>query len=298
MDAATIFFGGGTPSLMPVESMAKIINRIAQNFHIPPDCEISLEANPGTLDATRLDEFIAAGITRLSIGVQSLDDARLNFLGRRHNAADAMRLLNASMRRNIQASADFIYGLPGDTPEYITQLCHQINDIGLQHCSMYELTIEANTPLGQMKLDMPDNNAMAHMYENIGTQLNLARYEVSNYAAPGHECRHNANIWDGAPYIGIGRGGAGRVLIDDKWYEQMGGGELFQEISNTTRAVEKVITGMRTVRGVRITPDTANIINMDFVRSNPNLIKSDGNHIAATAKGMLILDNLLLNLIK
>lgn len=294
----TVFFGGGTPSLMPVKNWGRIIERIGQKFRMTPDCEISLEANPGTLDAKKLDDFIAAGVNRLSVGVQCMDDERLRFLGRRHSAATARELINTAMRRRVRLSGDFIYGLPGDTPEYIAQLCRQINDIGLQHCSMYELTIEPDTPLGKMRLDMPDNDAMARMYENIGAYLAIPRYEVSNYAAPGAECRHNMNVWAGAPYIGIGRGAMGRVLIDSKWYEQMGAGELFCEISAATRAIEQVITGMRTTRGVRLTPDVMAVIDTDFVKRNPELIQSDGATIAPTAKGMLILDNLLIKLIR
>ena len=154
----TIFFGGGTPSLMPTGIFAKIITKISQCFHICPDCEITLESNPGTLDAARLDRFIAAGVNRLSVGVQSLDDGELEFLGRRHTAAEALRLINAAHARNIKLSADFIYGLPGHTTETVAKLCRGINQIGLGHCSLYELTIEPATPFGKMNLAMPSNS--------------------------------------------------------------------------------------------------------------------------------------------
>lgn len=171
--------------------------------------------------------------------------------------------------------------------------------MGLQHCSMYELTIEPNTPFGKMNLDMPTNDEMADMYTAIGQTLNLPRYEVSNYAVHGAECRHNQNIWDGAPYIGLGRGAAGRILIDDQWYEQMGNNELFKKIDNNTRATERIITGLRQVRGVQIDDMTRRVINTDFVKQNPELLRiTSDNRIAATERGMLVLDDLIMNLIR
>lgn len=294
----TIFFGGGTPSLMPTGIFAKIITKISQCFHICPDCEITLESNPGTLDAARLDRFIAAGVNRLSVGVQSLDDGELEFLGRRHTAAEALRLINAAQARNIKLSADFIYGLPGHTTETVAKLCRGINQIGLRHCSLYELTIEPATPFGKMNLAMPSNSAMADMYATIGECLHLPRYEVSNYATADSQCRHNANIWDGMPYIGIGRGAAGRIYTDGRWFEQMGDNALFAPISDDARATEKIITGMRTMRGVKITPDVERIIDWGWVGNNPLLIQKHGDRLCATGHGILTLEHMLLQLTK
>lgn len=206
-------------------------------------------------------------------------------------------MLNAAIKHNIRVSADFIYGLPGDTVQDVANMCRDINTLGLQHCSMYELTIEPDTPLGKSNPIMPLNNDMAEMYNVIDETLTLPRYEVSNYAATGQECRHNLNIWDGAPYIGIGRGAAGRILIDDIWYEQMGGGELFNPLDNDARATERIITGMRTIRGVKLDKITTPAINMEFVVHNPDLVvRTTDNRIAATKRGMLILDDLVLKL--
>ncbi|MBO7066215.1 MAG: radical SAM family heme chaperone HemW [Alphaproteobacteria bacterium] len=294
----TVFFGGGTPSLMPTDNFTEIMAQIRDRFELAHDAEITMESNPGTLDAARLDRFIDAGINRLSIGVQSLTDGELQFLGRRHNVADALRLIDDAMSRNIRVSADFIYGLPEHTAKSVEKLCHDINKIGLQHCSMYELTIEPNTPFGKMNLNMPTNAEMADMYNIIGETLNLTRYEVSNYAAHGQECRHNQNVWDGDAYIGIGRGAAGRVFLNNVWYEQLGGGARFEAIENSTRAVEKIITGLRTTRGLLLAPDVKNALNIEYVKQNPELIEIANGRIRATKKGMLILDDLLLNLVK
>ena len=298
IDVPTIFFGGGTPSLMPTEKFSEIMERIRGRFNIAPNAEITIESNPGTLDATRLDEFIAAGVNRLSIGVQSLDDDELLFLGRRHNVADALLLIDAAKSRDIRVSADFIYGLPGHNATKVEALCRNINKIGLSHCSMYELTIEPNTPFGKMNLDMPSNAEMADMYNTIDETLNLSRYEVSNYATPGFECRHNQNIWDGDAYIGIGNGAAGRVFLDGVWYEQLGAGARFEPITTQSRAVEKIITGLRTMRGLLLAPDIKNAINMEYINQNQELLEIADGRIRATKRGMLILDELVLNLVK
>ena len=163
---------------------------------------------------------------------------------------------------------------------------------------MYELTIEPNTPFGKMDMQMPDNDTMAQMYVAIGDTLNIPRYEVSNYATPGAECRHNQNVWDGHPYIGIGRGAAGRVLMNNTWYEQRGNHAQFDPIPDDTRAVELVMTGMRTIRGCQLTDATKNVIDMDWARNNPGLVQINGERISATQQGMLILDEVVLELVK
>lgn len=294
----TVFFGGGTPSLMPTQVFAKIINTIAKNFQLAADAEVTIEANPGTITPVTLDEFIAAGVNRLSVGVQSLDDEKLQFLGRRHTAKDALKILDAATQRGIRLSADFIYGLPGDTADTVMQMCVDINKLGLKHCSMYELTIEPHTPFGKMNLNMPSDAAMADMYAAIADTLTLFRYEVSNYAAPRYECKHNANIWDGAPYIGIGRGAAGRIFMDGTWYEQLGAGVMFSPLDPGARAAEKIITGLRTRLGVKVTPDTDAAICWDWVKRHPDLIQRDGDRLRTTNSGLLTLDGILVELIR
>lgn len=293
----TVFFGGGTPSLMPTRAFARIMGALRDNFNIAPNTEITLESNPGTLDAAGVREFVDAGVNRLSVGVQRLNDDALKFLGRRHSVRDALELLGAAMVFGLRVNADFIYGIPGDTVDTVTQMCRDINALGLSHVSMYELTIEPDTPFGKMNLAMPSNDAMADMYCAIAGTLALPRYEVSNYATPGNECRHNQNVWDGAPYIGIGRGAAGRPYIDGTWYEQRGGDDIkMQPLTIDARATEKIITGMRTMRGVHKTDDVMHVINTDYVRANPDLVYDNGDRICATEKGLLILDDLLLDL--
>ena len=284
--------------MMPTKNFTKIMDAIHKNFDVDPDAETTIEANPGTLDDKKLGEFCAAGINRLSIGVQSFDDEKLKFLGRIHTAREARVLIDSGLRRKIRVSADFIYGLPGEGVDDVIKTCEVINKIGIQHCSMYELTIEPNTPFGKMNLDMPRNETMAEMYIAIGENLHLPRYEVSNYAIIGHECRHNQNIWDGAPYIGIGNGAAGRVFLDGVWYEELGGGKMFQPMTNDARAIERVITGMRTMRGVRVDDSVKKILNIEFAKSHPDMITFYGNRMVATDTGLLVLDNLIEKLVK
>jgi oxygen-independent coproporphyrinogen-3 oxidase len=163
---------------------------------------------------------------------------------------------------------------------------------------MYELTIEPNTPFGKMNLQMPDNETMAQMYLAIGDTLQLPRYEVSNHATPGNECVHNQNVWDGQPYLGIGRGAAGRILMDGVWYEQLGNNAQFEKMDDNARAIEMILTGMRTLRGCRLTDTIKNVIDMDWVRKNQSLVQINGDRISATPQGMLILDDLMVKLVK
>lgn len=294
----TVFFGGGTPSLVPQVNMLRIISALKKYFIIPDGAEITLEANPATIDKDKLSALQQMGFNRLSVGVQRLDDNELQFLGRTHTARDAFELLNVAMDFGMRVSADFIYGIPGDTVESITKMCKQINTIGLTHCSLYELTIEKDTPFGKMNLDMPKNEEMANMYLAISDYLNLPRYEVSNYALFDSHCRHNENIWDGGAYIGIGQGAAGRILLDGVWYEQSGGGGMFNPLSDGQRAIEKILTGMRTVRGCRLTQDVKNVIDIDWVNAHPEYVQVSDNRIYATARGLLILDNVITKLVK
>ncbi|MBO4683420.1 MAG: radical SAM family heme chaperone HemW [Alphaproteobacteria bacterium] len=294
----TIFFGGGTPSLMPTKVFDSILTEIRKNLNLAPDAEITIEANPKTIDDNKISEFAKIGMNRISIGVQSFDDEKLKFLGRIHSADDARRTLDGALRHGLRVSADFIYGLPNETVAAVIKTCQEINSIGLSHCSMYELTIEPNTPLGQSNPEMPDNETMADMYNAINDNLCLPRYEVSNYAVPGQECRHNQNVWDGEPYIGIGTGAAGRVLLNGVWYEQLGGNKQFEPMSDADRAIERVITGLRTVRGVKLDEHVKNIINLEFAKSCPDMLSFNGDRLAATAKGMLVLDDLITKLVK
>lgn len=298
IDVPTVFFGGGTPSLMPVWVFDKIINTVKNSFALSHDAEITLESNPKTLDYIKLGDFYKSGANRLSIGIQSMDDSKLQFLGRKHTVADAINLLNDANRIGIRISADFIYGLPEESVDDVIKLCNRINALGLQHCSLYELTIEDKTPFGMMNLQMPSNDEMAQMYIAIGDTLRLPRYEVSNYATDSQHCKHNENIWDGEPYIGIGSGAAGRIYHNNTWYEQLGANKKFEELPNDTRTTEIIITGMRTKRGCQLTDDVKKAIDINWIQNHPELIQISNNRICTTDSGILVLDDILVNMVK
>lgn len=264
----TVFFGGGTPSLMPGETFAQIMDAVRKNFDVAKTCEITIEANPGTIDTARLQEFINAGANRISIGVQSLDDDVLKFLGRRNEALDARKLVAAAQNSGIRVSCDFIYGLPNQTVQDVRKMCRDILDLGISHASLYELSIEPGTPFAAQNIQVPANETCAEMYNAIGEEF-LPRYEISNYAAPGHECRHNQNIWAGEPYIGIGPSAAGRIFTGGQWFETIDG--KIEAMDAKTRGVEKIILGLRTVRGVALTDDVRAVIDWNFVNNNMEL---------------------------
>jgi oxygen-independent coproporphyrinogen-3 oxidase len=299
----TIFFGGGTPSLMPVNIFAEITGALRDSFYIAPDAEITLESNPGTLDSVRLREFMTHGVNRLSVGVQSFNDSDLKFLGRRHSVTDAVKLIKIAQDFGLCVSGDFIYALPHHRINDVEKMCHDILDLELRHASIYELSIEPGTPLAKRGVKKIDNELSAEMYEIIGNVLSdkLPRYEISNYADPFNICRHNQNIWAGDPYIGFGPSACGRPFINDIWHEQENKAWALESdvkiLDNETRAAEKIITGLRTRQGVDLTPDVRNVIDWDFVKRNPDMFV-DGKNLSLSVKGLLLLDNLLIKLIK
>jgi oxygen-independent coproporphyrinogen-3 oxidase len=287
----TLFFGGGTPSLMPVKYAEKIIKKL----RIVSDAEWTLEANPKTIGPAELKDWKDFGMNRLSIGMQSFDDDELRFLGRIHTVADSMKLLSAANDLNLCVSGDFIYGLPGQSVADVIKLCEQINDIGLRHASLYELIIERGTPFE--KLAPASESIVLEMYSAIRRALKLARYEVSNYGDP---CRHNANIWAGGEYIGVGESAAGRFLKNDGWIETkiINGQIVENKLTNRERMIEIIMTGLRTMRGVAITAPIRNTIEWDFILNNRQYFVIDGEYVRMTDDGLLLLDGLMPNVIK
>ena len=283
---------------MPIQSFEKIINHINKYFSVDNNAEITLEANPGTINVVKMHEFQTLGVNRLSIGVQSLDDNKLKYLGRTHDAATAIKTIEYAQRMNLRVSGDFIYGLPDEDTDDVINACKKINNLRLTHCSLYELTVEPGTPLAKSAPQMPSNETMAQMYIAIQDTLTLPRYEVSNYATPGCECRHNMNIWDGQAYIGIGTGAAGRIYHNNTWYEQRGNGTEFELMSENERAVEKIITGLRMTRGVCLTDDIKNAINIDAVHAMTDLLVMKNDRLQATDAGILVLDDIMVKIVR
>ena len=301
INVPTVFFGGGTPSLMPANIFDKIMSQLHSCFTIQNKCEITLESNPGTINENKLDDFLRIGVNRISVGVQSLRNEVLQFLGRQHSVNDAIKLIDACMQRGISVSADFIYGIPGDTTNTVAVLCKQINSMGLQHCSMYELTIEPNTPFGKMNLDMPTNDEMADMYTAIGQTLNLPRYEVSNYANKGFECKHNLIYWQGDDYIGIGPSAHGRIKLNNKFYALTYPRQQ-EQLSAIERAEELLLMGLRLSSGIDKNKfkqicniELDNFINSDACKElcSKKLLINTQKTLRPSAKGLLFLDYII-----
>ena len=218
---STIFFGGGTPSLMEPSTAAAIIDRVADRWAVAPDIEITLEANPSSVEAARFADLASAGVNRVSLGVQALDGASLAFLGRRHDAAEALAALAVAKRQFARSSFDLIYARPGQTVEAWRAELGRALEEDTEHLSVYQLTIEAGTKFATLaargELAMPDEETQAGLYEatqEIMDAAGLPAYEISNHARPGAESRHNLTYWRYGDYVGIGPGAHGRVTIE------------------------------------------------------------------------------------
>ena len=214
----SIFFGGGTPSLMPPETAAAVIDRASACWTLAEDAEITLEANPTSTEAARLEDFRAAGINRVSLGVQALDDDALCFLGRGHDAAEARQAVALAQRIMPRTSFDLIYARPGQTVEaWRDELTEALSFAG-DHLSLYQLTIEKGTPFWRAERDgafaLPDDGTARALYDLTQETMEAAgyaAYEVSNHARPDDTCRHNLAYWRYNDYVGIGPGAHGRI---------------------------------------------------------------------------------------
>jgi oxygen-independent coproporphyrinogen-3 oxidase len=210
----TLYFGGGTPSLLPIAAVERLIDGLRKRFDFAPDTEVTAEVNPESVDAAYLADLRRLSVNRLSLGVQSLDDAELRFLGRIHDAAQAQMAYRAAREAAFDSvSIDLIFGLPGQT---LSQWRHMLDNaiaLGPDHLSLYALTVEGGTPLGRRiargQCAEPDPDVQADIYAWSGERLaetGYEQYEISNWARPGYRCRHNLTYWRSEPYLGLGAG--------------------------------------------------------------------------------------------
>jgi len=214
----SVFFGGGTPSLMPSETVAALIERIDRLWGLPAETEVTLEANPTSSEAGRFAALAEAGVNRLSLGVQALDDAALRFLGRQHSAGEALAALDLARAAFPRISFDLIYARPDQSAAAWAAELAEALALGPEHISLYQLTIEENTVFHgawrRGELVPPEPDAAADLFERTARQLaeaGLPAYEISNHARPGAECRHNLTYWRYEDYAGIGPGAHGRL---------------------------------------------------------------------------------------
>jgi oxygen-independent coproporphyrinogen-3 oxidase len=220
---STIFLGGGTPSLMQAQTVGAILDAIGKHWSVAPDVEVTLEANPSSVEAERFRGYRAAGINRVSLGVQSLDDGALKALGRLHTAREALDAVAIARATFERYSFDLIYARPDQTPAtWKPELSRALAEAG-EHLSLYQLTIEADTPFATLhasgKLVIPDEDTARELYDTtqeICARAGLPAYEISNHARPGAECRHNLVYWRAHEYAGIGPGAHGRIDIEGR----------------------------------------------------------------------------------
>jgi oxygen-independent coproporphyrinogen-3 oxidase len=318
----SVFFGGGTPSLMPVATAAAAIGRIRDRWDVAPDAEITLEANPTSSEAAKFDSLHAAGVNRLSLGVQALDDADLAFLGREHSAAEALDAVAAAQQSVPRSSFDLIYARPGQTAARWADELGRALELARGHLSLYQLTIERGTPFFAAHRDggfaVPDDELAATLFEQTQATMEAAgmpAYEISNHAAPGEESRHNLTYWRGGDYVGIGPGAHGRLTVDgapvateqapapETWLaavEAKGHGTRRREaLAPDLRARERVLTALRLSAGLdRSEFETLSGLPLDAVIDAAALarlveagyVESDDRVLRATAEGRLRLN--------
>ena len=220
----TVFIGGGTPSLFDPDAIDRLIGDVRARLPLEAGCEITLEANPGTFERERFRGYRAAGVTRLSVGVQSFDDAALKAIGRVHDGAQARAALDEARDAFDTFNLDLMYALPGQTLAALDADLAIALDYEPPHLSIYHLTIEANTLFAKHPPPLPDDETAFDMLDRISAltaERGLARYEVSAYARAGHRCRHNLNYWEFGDYLGIGAGAHGKLSFPHRVLRQI-----------------------------------------------------------------------------
>jgi oxygen-independent coproporphyrinogen-3 oxidase len=322
---SSVFFGGGTPSLMETQTAALVIDTIDRLWGLPQGTEITLEANPTSVENGKLNEFRTAGVNRVSLGVQALNDADLKKLGRQHSADEALAAVNIAASVFDRFSFDLIYARPQQTPEMWQAELQQALSYAAGHMSLYQLTIEEGTQYHTLhargELVIPDSDAAAELYEITQSMMEAAglpAYEISNHARAGDESQHNLVYWRYGDYAGIGPGAHGRLTVDGKklatrahrapemWLERVTahghGAHGFDEVDFTKRGREMLMMGLRLAEGVdlkRFAAETGQDFS-DFVNAKQvTMLKDEGliditpRYLTATASGRQRLDAVL-----
>ncbi len=321
----SIFLGGGTPSLMKPETVGAVLDAIAKNWTVPEGIEVTLEANPSSVEAERFRGYRAAGVNRVSLGVQALNDTDLKFLGRLHNVAEALQAIGLAREIFPRLSFDLIYARPKQTPEAWEKELEEAIGHAADHLSLYQLTIEEGTPFHALhaarKFAIPDNDHAAELYaltQEVTAAHGLPAYEISNHARPGAESRHNLTYWRYGEYVGVGPGAHGRFVEDGRrivtvtermpetWanlVEAKGHGIVEGELlSRSEEADEFLLMGLRLVEGIdlaRYEALSGRALASDrlSVLQGEGLVAPVGNsRLRATAQGMIVLDAVVADL--
>jgi putative oxygen-independent coproporphyrinogen III oxidase len=322
---STIFFGGGTPSLMQPATVQAVLDAIAKHWSVAPDVEVTLEANPTSVDATRFRGYRAAGVNRVSLGVQALDDTALKELGRLHTAQEALDAVAVARSIFGRYSFDLIYARPRQTLEsWSAELKRAIAEAA-EHLSLYQLTIEPDTPFFGLhkagKLALPDDDLGRDLYDltqAICGDAGLPAYEISNHARLGAECRHNLVYWRGHEYAGIGPGAHGRLNIDGRRYatetekrpeawlahvERQGHGLIVDEkLTPGEQSDEFLLMGLRLAEGIDLARYTAlsgralDPVRISFLRDGGAIETTDNGRLRVTQSGFPLLDAVVADL--
>ena len=300
----SVFFGGGTPSLIEPRNVAKILDSIASLWSVSEQAEISLEANPGSSSKTLFSDLKNAGINRLSLGVQSLNDSDLRFLGRTHSSNDARQCLQEIVEIFPNHSADLIYALPHQTIDDWQKQLLRICSFGLKHISAYELTIEEGTVFARKNICTADTETtlqMAQLTAEILASHNYEHYEISNYAAKSFQSIHNLTYWQGGDYIGIGKSAHGRLSLSNKFFATVYPFE-HHELSVVQRAEELILTGLRLTTGINKHTfqqicgfDLSEFVNRQNLSSlkELKLLEEDDNFLRATPQGLSVINEII-----
>ncbi len=317
----TIFFGGGTPSLMSGAAVDTVLSAIARLWPMANDLEITLESNPASADAARFADYRAAGVNRLSLGVQALNDADLKMLGRLHDVAEAKRALDMAQTNFDRVSLDLIYARPDQSVAAWREELKEALSFGTEHLSLYQLTIEPATPFATLHrtgaLKIPDDDRAAALYETTQEMTEVAgvpAYEVSNHARAGAEARHNLLYWRYGAYAGVGPGAHGRLDLNGKRFataterlperwrdnvQRKGHGLVeMSEVTAEDAAREHLLMNLRLAEGIDLAayrarwntaPDAARIASL----VGEGLLTFEDEKLVATPRGRLVLNSLI-----
>ena len=320
----SVFFGGGTPSLMPPTIVGQVIDQVACLWPVTDDVEITLESNPTSAEAENFAGYRNAGVNRVSVGIQALDEADLKYLGRQHSVQEGLAAFRMAAGIFPRTSFDLIYARPGQTPDQWRRELSRALQEQQGHMSLYQLTIEPDTAFFRLheagQLATPGEDHAAEMYEitqELTSAAGLPAYEVSNHARPGHECRHNMLYWTYGEYAGVGPGAHSRLIADDgsrlalatekhpeTWLARVSarhnGVVENTVVAGEDAAQECLLMGMRTVKGVslnRLQKMSGARIDRGplehLVSDGLVCLANSGDHVVATAAGRQVLNSVI-----
>ena len=312
----TVFFGGGTPTLMTGAQIGRMLDTLRRCFALAADAEITMEGNPGTLTRENLESYRAAGVNRLSLGVQSLDDGLLRNIGRIHTSEEAKAAVAMARAAGFDnLNLDLMLGLPGQTPEQWARTLSEAIALSPEHLSCYSLILEEGTPLYAQAeagacAPLPDEDALCEMDERLTRAGGYARYEVSNYAKAGRICRHNVVYWECLPYLGIGCAAHsdmdGTRFYNTEDFDAYLRGAPARTEDAGGRMFERMMMGLRMVRGVdeaRFLRDFGRAPEAVWTKSLPRLMRAgmlarEDGRLYLTARGMQVMNAVLVEMME